>query len=210
MSPTVSKPKTRKDRERVARREEILAAAARIFAQKGFEATTLDEIAEKAEFGKGTLYLYFESKEHLFFSILDEGVQAFHQFVEQKLNEIVDPIQKLQRYIQASFEFVQGHEDFLKLYLFEMFQPNVLEPRYREKLKRTFRDKLRVLEEILKPVIDINSVDFDPHQTALALKWLIQGQYYFALTSSNHDYPRASDFVTRLFFDGIGGKRGKV
>src|SRR5262249_21166542 len=208
--PANQKTKTRKDRERVARREEILAAAARIFAQKGFEATTLEEIAEKAEFGKGTLYLYFENKEHLFFSILDDGVQAFHEFVEQKLKEIADPTQKLQCYIQASFEFVQGHEDFLKLYLFEMFQPNVLEPRYREKLKRTFRDKLRILEEILKPVFEANAVEFDPHQTAWALKWLIQGQYYFALTSPSHDYPGAANFVTRLFFDGIAGNRGSV
>ncbi|MDX1439230.1 MAG: helix-turn-helix domain-containing protein, partial [Rubricoccaceae bacterium] len=46
---------TRRDREREARRQAILDAALATFAEKGFEGSTLDEVAERAEFGKGTL-----------------------------------------------------------------------------------------------------------------------------------------------------------
>lgn len=55
----------RRDKEKKARREEIVQAALRIFAAKGYEAATLDEIAEAADFGKGTLYNYFPNKEDL-------------------------------------------------------------------------------------------------------------------------------------------------
>jgi AcrR family transcriptional regulator len=64
------KTQTRKEREREFKRQEILDAAIHIFAKKGFKATTLDEIAEKAEFGKGTLYNYFSSKEDIYKGII--------------------------------------------------------------------------------------------------------------------------------------------
>ena len=56
----------RKERERLFKKQEILDAAIKIFAKKGFKATTLDEIAEKSEFGKGTIYNYFSNKEEIY------------------------------------------------------------------------------------------------------------------------------------------------
>ena len=61
---------TRKEREREFKKQEILDASIKIFAEKGFKATTLDEIAEKSEFGKGTLYNYFSSKEEIYKEII--------------------------------------------------------------------------------------------------------------------------------------------
>lgn len=65
-------PTTRKERERFFRKQEILNAAKKIFAHKGFANTTLDEIAESSEFGKGTLYNYFQRKEDIYESIVME------------------------------------------------------------------------------------------------------------------------------------------
>lgn len=63
---------SRKERERFIKRGEILHAATQLFAEKGFMNTTIDDIAEKAEFGKGTIYNYFSSKEEMFSVILEE------------------------------------------------------------------------------------------------------------------------------------------
>ena len=65
---------TRRERERLMHREEIMDAAVDVFSKKGFFNATLDEIAQKAEFSKGTLYLYFSSKEELLYSILQENI----------------------------------------------------------------------------------------------------------------------------------------
>ena len=59
--------------ERKARtREEILAAARRVFVRRGFHGTTLDDIAEEAGYTKGAVYSNFESKDDLFLAIIDE------------------------------------------------------------------------------------------------------------------------------------------
>jgi len=57
---------TRRERERDRRRNEIIDAASRVFAARGYSVATMDAIASEAELSKGTLYLYFENKEALF------------------------------------------------------------------------------------------------------------------------------------------------
>jgi TetR/AcrR family transcriptional regulator, repressor of fatR-cypB operon len=67
---------SRKERERLLRRNEIIAAAREVFALRGYNMATLDEIAEKAEFGKGTLYNYFDNKEQLFDAVIMSSYEA--------------------------------------------------------------------------------------------------------------------------------------
>ena len=68
-------PLSRRERERQLRRQAMLAAALAVFAEKGFDGATVDEIAERAEFGKGTIYNYFpDGKDALFLALLQELV----------------------------------------------------------------------------------------------------------------------------------------
>ncbi len=60
----------RKEREKQRRIKEIVDAAEKVFFSKGFKNATMEEIAEKAELSKGTLYLYFSSKDHLYGQIM--------------------------------------------------------------------------------------------------------------------------------------------
>jgi TetR/AcrR family transcriptional regulator len=63
----------RKQREKDRRRENIINAAEHVILKRGFEAATMDEIAEKAELSKGTLYLYFKNKNALYLAIYERG-----------------------------------------------------------------------------------------------------------------------------------------
>jgi AcrR family transcriptional regulator len=63
---------TRAQRARAERRTAVLAAARRIFADKGYHATSIDDIIEAAGIARGTFYLYFESKRAIFDELLDE------------------------------------------------------------------------------------------------------------------------------------------
>ena len=67
-----SEPGTRWRRRKEARPNEILEAALTVFAEKGFAAAKLDDIAERAGVSKGTVYLYFESKEAVFTALVQE------------------------------------------------------------------------------------------------------------------------------------------
>jgi AcrR family transcriptional regulator len=64
----------RREREKQARQDAILEAAQEIFFAKGLDQATIDEVAEKAELSKGTIYLYFKSKEELYISVLLKGL----------------------------------------------------------------------------------------------------------------------------------------
>ena len=54
---------TRREREKALHRQEILEAAKRVFARKGFSGATIDEIAQEAEFSKGAMYIHFEKEQ---------------------------------------------------------------------------------------------------------------------------------------------------
>ncbi|HVO41636.1 MAG TPA: TetR/AcrR family transcriptional regulator [Aggregatilineales bacterium] len=68
---------TRRDRRIQRKREEILAAATQIFAQKGFASTTTRDIADAADIGESTLYSYFDSKRAILLAILNETRSLF-------------------------------------------------------------------------------------------------------------------------------------
>ena len=65
----------RKEREKQRRREEILDAAEKVFFTRGIEKSTMDDVANEAELSKGTLYLYFKSKEDIHWAITHRGVK---------------------------------------------------------------------------------------------------------------------------------------
>ncbi|MFP8487776.1 TetR/AcrR family transcriptional regulator [Gracilimonas sp. Q87] len=71
--------KERKEREKHRRRDQILSAAIELTGRQGFEKTTMDEIAEKAELSKGTLYLYYKDKSSLYQAIKKSALQSLHQ-----------------------------------------------------------------------------------------------------------------------------------
>ena len=69
----------RKEREKEARREAILDAAAQVFSRKNFHEATLDEIASEAELAKGTLYNYYKDKQDIFASLIIRGHRDFQE-----------------------------------------------------------------------------------------------------------------------------------
>jgi TetR/AcrR family transcriptional regulator len=77
----------RKERERLQRRKDIIDAAEKIFFNKGFESSTMDDIANEAELSKGTLYLYFKSKEDLQFAIFMRGLDILLNMMRTGLSE---------------------------------------------------------------------------------------------------------------------------
>src|SRR5580704_7196731 len=71
------------------KRERILAAGLRLFANQTYQAVTMDRVAETAGVAKGTLYLYFPSKEALYLGILSDGLET----VSKRAQATVDPRQ---------------------------------------------------------------------------------------------------------------------
>lgn len=76
----------RKRQEKEIRRKDIIDAAERIFFSKGFENASMDEVAKEAEFSKRTVYIYFNSKEQIYFEIMIRGYRLLIKMIENNLN----------------------------------------------------------------------------------------------------------------------------
>src|SRR5512139_2874348 len=110
---------SRKEREYLVHREEILSAAEKVFAAKGFFTTTMSDIAREAEFGTGTLYKYFKSKEELYFTLIDEKVEEINRLVRAELSQKTSVIQRIKNTLGLQFEFIERNRDFFRIYISE-------------------------------------------------------------------------------------------
>ena len=101
----------RRQRRKEARPSELAAAALSVFIEKGFAATRLDEVAARAGVSKGTLYLYFDSKEALFTAVIEDGVLPLFDEMEGKLETLKDDPERLLREILLDWWHNVGQTD---------------------------------------------------------------------------------------------------
>ena len=100
-------PKSGKSREltnREQKRQRILRAAIDVFASKGYFTARMTDVAEAAEVADGTLYLYFEGKEHLLMSIFDSVLGRFIERLDEEIEKIDNPTEKLSVMIRLHLE----------------------------------------------------------------------------------------------------------
>ncbi len=118
--PPSTSPATRtRHREALSqlRRAEILAAATRLFGRKGFEATRAEEIALAAKIAKGTLYLYFASKEAIYTAAVAQAVRELQAEVAHRSAGATGFRQKLANAINVRLSFWPKHEAIYRLLL---------------------------------------------------------------------------------------------
>jgi len=106
---------SRKDRDKLRNKEAILDAAVHLFAQKGFAETKLEDVAALAEFGKGTLYNYFENKEDLFLSAFDYAVENVLDFLYNQLSSVSDPLERIRLIANSQFNYYRSNTDFMNV-----------------------------------------------------------------------------------------------
>lgn len=104
------------------RREEILDAAAPLFAKHGFADMDTQVLAEALRVGKGTIYRYFPSKRELFLAAVDRVMQRLREYVTAAITDVEDPLEHVTRGIQAYLTFFAEHPEFVELLIQERAQ----------------------------------------------------------------------------------------
>ncbi|MFN3596397.1 MAG: TetR/AcrR family transcriptional regulator [Rubricoccaceae bacterium] len=122
-------PLSRRDRERRERRQAMLDAARAVFAEKGYEQATLDEVAERAEFGKGTLYNYFEGgKEGILAALVEDVFDGMEQIVETHVQDTHATLQtRFHALLTGLIAYFEQNRDTFLLLVKEV-QPLMLSP----------------------------------------------------------------------------------
>ncbi|PEN08407.1 TetR family transcriptional regulator [Longimonas halophila] len=119
-------PLSRRERERRTRRQAMLRAAESVFAEKGYPHATLEEIAERAEFGKGTLYNYFEGgKEEIFFAVLDTIYDELCDLIARSVADAAngtDPRARYHALVVRALAFYHDREDLFVILIKEAYR----------------------------------------------------------------------------------------
>ena len=114
----------RRKRERENRKNAILKAARKLFFEKGFRQVTVENIARKAEFSKGSIYLYFNSKEEIYSQILLNDIDKFHDRVADILQGPSSAFEALIRVAEIYVDFFLNDRELLRILMNFMLHNN--------------------------------------------------------------------------------------
>ncbi len=169
--------KERKEREKVLRRDEILKTGEKLFIEKGFGNTTMDEIARACELAKGTLYLHFKSKEELLSAIMYKALTELYELMFKYQSGISDPVERLRKIGEAYFEFYNKYPEHFRL-LNDVHVPGKFHPDANDESHKMLHERIRSIWGLNMGIVKdgINNGVFretaDPLEIAISL-WSI-------------------------------------
>jgi AcrR family transcriptional regulator len=118
--------KERKKREREMRRQHIMVAAKRVFTQKGYDKSTVEDIAREAELSPGTLYLYFKSKDELYASLCLRVLRFIKVKVDHAINDEAAGYEEKQSELLNAMKDVYAYDPLILNSMFHLQSSDTL------------------------------------------------------------------------------------
>ena len=184
-----------------AMREQIVRSAEYVFAEKGFGKAKIEEIADRAGVAAGTIYLYFENKEDLYFKLIHNKIDQLVASIDESLGDATSSFEKIRRITHAQLRFFEANELFFKIYLHETrgFEWN-LQLKFGKKTMARYRDHLEFLSKTFEDGIGsgefVNTIA--PLDMAIGLQGIINS---FAAYWMQQDVPRTALENTALILE---------
>ena len=207
MSNTVSKTTASPDR-RAERRLAIIATAARLFAREGYANCEMESVAAKQGVAKGTLYLYFKSKQELFYACVDHGMRELQATVQAAAQTRTEPFGRISAAILAYLLFFEQHPEQVELLIQERaFFHDRQKPTYftyREESRERWRTVWSSLLEdgSIRPELKVDQIlDFI-------------GNLVYGTMFTNHFLGRSSaeqhSLIMNIFYRGVWSDRERL
>lgn len=170
-------------RDKELTRERILDAAEKLFAQKGFHETAMDEIVQAAKVSKGGVYFHFPSKEALFFALLDKLAEALQQEVQQEIARRRGAVNKIQGALEVVLRTLSGKRQLAQILLRQGYG---LGPAFERKRLEIYSRFARLIQKYLDQAVAEGSIpSINTEITAyawlgaineLVLRWIYTGK----------------------------------
>lgn len=139
---------SRRDRERRRSRELILAAAVELFGRRGYQKTSMKEIADRADMSVGKVYSCFEGKEEIYRTLLEKYLGEMHRKGDSSCRLEDPPLDQLRHRIVAAIEHFKEHIDFLMIYHNE--SPMLLDGTVRREIEHSRRTAEALLAQAME------------------------------------------------------------
>ena len=168
--------KTKKDVVTEFRTAEILEAAHRVFADKGFYDSTIDEVAHSAGVAKGTVYLYYRCKSDLYWAALKRGIVEMLEKTSSSMERADSTKSKIYAFIETKIKYFDENRDFFKIYYREFGNALTHPVQIRNDFTKLYLRQSRSLETVLEKGLKRKEVRrLRPDTTALAIADLTRG-----------------------------------
>lgn len=196
--------KTRREVLTEFRQAEILAAARKVFAQKGFRDATLEEIAAEAGIAKGTLYLYFESKEEIFWAAMRSRLVELQVRVREVMAAEPSAQGKIRAALRARFELARTDEQFMRIYFTEFGQLCMHSGAHARQFRDLHCEAARLLAPVLAEGVRRGELrPVPPLETAMALIDLTRSTVALSFLGLHESAFDLEQFVFDLFWQGV-------
>jgi len=198
---------TRKKRELLRHRQDILDAALELFSKKGFHNVSMQEIAQKSEFAVGTLYKFFENKEDLYKALVIEQSNRFHTALAAAIEGPDGEIEKLRNYVKTKGDVFRTNVSMIRLYFAETrgVSFNVMAGLDSE-IRNLYGRSLETLASVFVDGLEkkrFNKIS-DPYHLAVALDSLCNAFLFLWLEAPDqHPYPEDPDVILNILFNGL-------
>jgi len=189
-----------REKKKIETKNKIFEVAGRLFKEKGFDNTTVDEITREAEIGKGTFFNYFPTKEALLREFGKQKEEMVYNLVRNELKKIIPIKEKIKNTFVLAARSNEKDKELTKLFVFEYLRHYGYEERRSRSLNTILQDLLETGAKKGEVKNDIDVKRAAENLTAI---------YYHSLMEwlwSNSDYSFSEDISKKIdiLFDGIG------
>ena len=158
------------------RRNEILEAAVPVFSKHGYRDTDMQHVADAVGVAKGTLYIYFKTKEALFLAAVDHSIEQLADHIDRAVRKADGPVDKIRAIVSAYFRFFDRDPALARIIVREGGE---FMSRAENTYYRVFTENASRLEEILRDGMDREIFRrADPKRTADFLADVLGGTVY--------------------------------
>ncbi|HCJ66401.1 MAG TPA: hypothetical protein DHV62_03515 [Elusimicrobia bacterium] len=188
-------------------KERIIEATKRVIIKKGYQGLKVSDIAEEAKIGKGTVYLYFRSKEELLAELVDSFFAEANGFIEQAKNTIGNGLDKLRKFIELDLAFFEKNKE-----LFSILGQDIasLSKIFAKEWNTVILGKYLQITDSIAALIKICQKEkligkIEPREGTFVLTAIIHA--YAALRIhglTDQPLPKQTDKILQIFLNGVG------
>jgi AcrR family transcriptional regulator len=184
------------------RQKQILDVAVEVFSKNGYARTQVDEIANLAGLGKGTVYRYFKDKKSLFLSVADKGIENLKDLVLEAMAKEKEPLDKIKKAIEKYLKFFEANSSLIGILIHEQSE---FQKRIQKRYFDHYYEHINKMEEVFRQGIakgQIKKIDvkgavgiLTNMLNGLVYMWQIEGRKYPIVEKA--------PMLLKIYFSGI-------
>jgi AcrR family transcriptional regulator len=187
-------------------RQEILRTAARLFQQRGYDATSMNDVAAALKLSKGGLYHHFQSKDEILFEIMDHAMEITQERVINPVRDIADAEERLRALIRLHIEVVLSPRD--REITVMLHENHPLPPALRKRINSRKKEYVHFLENLMAEAQKVRHPHstkgkVSPRAAAFALLGMLNWIYQWYKPEGDLQAQNLIPQFTEIIFGGI-------